>query len=449
MNREHSVAGMSRRGLLGVGAAVLFGKKPGRTSDARPAILGGEPVRRKPFPSWPQVNELDERNWLQALRECKWWRREGHFVDEFERAWASTLGVNHCIATANGTGALMAALEALEVGPKDEVIVGPYTFIATVNAILARYALPVFVDTDPETMLIDPDKIEAAITPRTRCILPVHIGGNVADMDRILEIAKRRNIPVLEDACQAHLAEWRGRKVGGLGQLGAFSFQKFKNVPGGEGGAVVTNDRQLYLHAYGFHSHYRSPGENAPDLAICRNGINLRMPEFQAALLLAQLTRSEQYARKREANARYLTELLAEIPGIRPARMYPGCTRNAYHMYMMRYEPEHFEGLSREMFIRALRAEGIPVSNGYGPLNRHPFLEHTLNSRMFRSIYTEQELRQWRERNHCPENDRLCEQGLWFSQPVLLAEQSDMEDIALAIQKIRRYAGELARRSSG
>jgi len=438
---------LSRRSVLGgVAAAISLGTAPGRSATDLPAVLGGEPVRRKPFPSWPQITELDERNWLQALRERKWWRREGHFVEEFERAWAEKLGARYCIATANGTGALMACLEALEVGPKDEVIVGPYTFIATVNAILARYALPVFVDTDPETMLIDPGKIEAAITPRTRCILPVHIGGNVADMDRILEIARRHNLPVLEDACQAHLAEWRGRKAGTLGELGAFSFQKFKNVPGGEGGAVVTQDGDLYRHAYGFHSHYRTPGENPADPRYCRNGINLRMPEFQAALLLAQLTRSEEHARRREENARYLTELLQEVPGVRPARMYPGCSRNAYHMYMMRYDPSQFGGLPRNAFLRAMRAEGIPVSEGYGPLNRHPFLENTLASRAFRAIYTEGEIRAWRERNHCPENDRLAETGFWLSQPVLLGERSDMEDIVLAMKKIHRHAEAIARR---
>ncbi|MBI4877617.1 MAG: DegT/DnrJ/EryC1/StrS family aminotransferase, partial [Acidobacteria bacterium] len=335
----------------------------------------------------------------------------------------------------------------LEVGPKDEVLVGPYTFIATINAILAQYALPVFVDTDPDSMMIDARKIEAAITPRTRCIMPIHLGGNMADMDAILEISKRRNIPVIEDACQAHLSEWRKKAASTLGQLGCFSFQKFKNLPGGEAGAVVTNDDKLYLHAYGFHSHYRSPDENSADPAICRNGINLRMAEFQAALLLAQMQRLEEQARTREQNAAYLTGLLREAPGVAPAKVYAGCTRNAFHLYMLRYDREAFAGLSRERFLAAVRAEGIPLAAGYGTLNKDPFLENTLNSRTYRAIYTTAEIARWRERNHCPANDRLAQDGMWLGQSILLGDKADMEDIALAVRKVRKNAEAVKRMS--
>ena len=415
-----------------------------RSSSDTPALLGGEPVRRRPFPSWPRIGATDEANWMEALRACKWWRREGHWVRDFEKAWGDKLGVRHVVATANGTGALMAAMSALEIGPKDEVLVTPYTFIATINAILAQYALPVFVDTDRATHMIDAAKIEAAITKRTRAIMPVHLGGNMADMDKILEISRRRGIPVIEDACQAHLSAWRGRAAGTLGELGCFSFQKFKNLPGGEAGAVVTNDEKFYLHAYGFHSHYRTPGENAPDLSSCRNGINLRMAEFQAALLVAQMERLEENARRREENAATLDRLLGEIGGIEPVKRYPGCTRNGYHLYMMRYDPEQFAGLSRSRFLEAVRAEGIPLAEGYGPLNRHPFLENTARSRMFRAVYTERELADWGERNrHLPANDQVTQEALWFSQNVLLGERRDMEEIAAAIAKVRRHAGKL------
>ncbi len=432
---------LTRRAFAGVTAAAALRAAPGRSTTGRPALLGGEPVRRAGFPSWPQVRPSDEKPWLDVLRACQWWRKQGHYVRDFEKAWAEKMGARFCIATANGTSALMASLSALEVGPKDEVIVGPYTFIATINAILAHYALPVFVDTDRETHMIDAGKIEAAITPRTRCIMPVHLGGNVADMDRLLEISRRRNVPVVEDACQAHLAEWRGKKVSTLGQLGCFSFQKYKNLPGGEAGAVITNDEALYRHAYGFHSHYRTPpNEGTADLRLCRNGINLRMAEFQAAALMAQMSRLEENARRREQNAARLDALLEEIPGVAPVKMYPGCTRNAYHMYMMRYDPEAFAGLPRERFLEAVRAEGIPISEGYGPLNKHPFLENTFRSRMFRSVYTGREIDDWRQRNHCPVNDQVCREAMWLSQPVLLAGERDMEDIAIAIQKVRRHA---------
>lgn len=431
---------LSRRTLAGVCSALALRAAPGRSAADRPALLGGEPVRAQRFPSWPQSLPEDEKDWLEVLRTGRWWRQEGHFVRDFEKTWAERLGARYCIATANGTSALMASLHAVEAGPKDEVV-GPFTFIATINAILSQYALPVFVDTDPESMMIDASKIEAAITPRTRSIMPVHLGGNVADMDRILEISKKHNIPVIEDACQAHLSEWRRRKVSTLGSLGCFSFHKLKNLPGGEAGAVMTNDEALYRSAYGFHSHYRTPPNEGPaDRAACRNGINLRMAEFQAAIMLRHLTRLEGQAKTREQNAAYLGELLKEAPGVTPAKMYSGCTRNAYHIYMMRYDAPAFAGLPRARFLQAVRAEGIPMAPGYGPLNRDSFLENTLNSRTYRAVYTEQEIARWRERNHCPANDRLTRECVWFGQTVLLAGKRDMEDIATAIRKVQRHA---------
>jgi dTDP-4-amino-4,6-dideoxygalactose transaminase len=435
---------MRRRFFLGAGPALALTQSPGTGQDAKPTLLGGEPVRKKGWSSWPQTKPEDEATWLEALRACKWWRKEGRFVREFEKAWAQRMGAPYCVATANGTGALMASLHALDVGPKDEVIVSPYTFIATINAILAHYALPVFADTDLDTAMIDAGKIEALITPQTRCLMPVHLGGNVADMDRIMEISRRRNVSVIEDACQAHLSEWRGRKVSTVGQLGCFSFQKFKNLPGGEAGAVVTTDEKLFRRAYGFHSHYRTPDEGPHDRAG-GNGINLRLAEFQASILLSQLTRLESQAQTREQNAAILTTLLNEIPGVKPARMYPGCTRNAYHLYMLRYEPGSFAGLSREKLLQAARAEGIPLSAGYGMLNKEPFLENTFASRPFRAVFTQQEIARWRERNRCPANDRLAREGMWLPQHAFLGGKSDMEDIAAALRKIQRHAAALAK----
>jgi perosamine synthetase len=430
-----------RRTFVGVGSALALRAAQGRSAADRPALLGGDPVRSggRSTP-WPQGSPEDEKSWLEVLRSGRWWRREGQHVRNFEKAWAERLDARYAIATANGTSALMAALHAVDVGPKDEVLVGPYTFIATINSILAHYALPVFVDTDPETMMIDAAKVEAAITPRTRCILPVHLGGNMADMDRLLAISKKRNVAVVEDACQAHLSEWRKKKAATVGDLGCFSFHKLKNLAGGEAGAVMTNDERLYRRAYGFHSHYRTPDENAPDPAVCQNGINLRMSEFQGAVLMRGLTRLEEQAQTRDRNAAYLGKLLAEAPGVKPVKMYEGCTRNAWHIYMMKYDPEAFQGLTRDQFLKAARAEGVGFSGGYGPLNKEPFLENTLNSRAFRAIYTKQEIGRWRERNRCPANDRACQEALWFGQAVMLGARGDMEDIAMAVRKIQRHA---------
>jgi perosamine synthetase len=433
---------LTRRKLLGAASAGVLLTRVARASTAgKPAVLGGSPVRTAPFPSWPVIAENDERAWMKVLRGGKWNRLDGDYARQFEETWASTLGAKHCLATANGTSALIISLNALGVGPGDEVIVPPYTFVATVNAVLMQHAIPVFVDTDPETFQIDARKIEAAITARTRCILPVHLGGSPADMDAILEIGRKHNLPVVEDACQAHLAEWQHRKVSTLGALGCFSFQASKNLNSGEGGAILTNDADLYRVCQSFHNNGR--GDAGSGFGYVRNGANLRITEFQAALLLEQLKRVEEQSQRREQNATYLTSQLAGIPGIRPARMYPGATRNAYHLYMFRYEKAQFANLPRGQFLKALEAEGIPCSEGYSPLNKEPFLKNTFDGRAYRSIYPAGQLAEWFERNQCPANDQLCEEAVWFTQTMLLGTRQDMDQIAEAVRKIQRQAGRL------
>ena len=438
---------LTRRQVLGAASTGLLAAKAARpaASSDKPAILGGRPVRTKPFPSWPVIDGSDERAWMDVLHSGKWNRLDGDAARRFEESWAATLGAKHCLATANGTSGLITSLNALGIGPGDEVIVPPYTFVATVNAVLLQHALPIFVDTDIETFQIDARKIEAAITERTRCILPVHLGGSPADLDAILEIGRKHKLPVLEDACQAHLAEWRGRKVSTLGALGCFSFQASKNLNSGEGGAILTNDTDLYRTCQSFHNNGR--GQTGSGFGYVRNGANLRITEFQAALLMEQLKRVERQSHTREQNAAYLTKQLDGIPGILPARMYGGATRNAYLLYMMRYDPAHFANLPRSRFLAALNAEGIPCSGGYTPLNKEPFLKHSFDSRAFRAIYPPKRLAEWAERNHCPVNDKLCEEAVWFTQTMLLGPPEDMDQIAAAISKIQRQAASLLERT--
>jgi dTDP-4-amino-4,6-dideoxygalactose transaminase len=380
---------------------------------------------------------------MEVLQKGLWCRIDGTYADRFEEAWARTLGAKYCLATASGTTALATSLNALDIGPGDEVLVPPYTFVATVNVVLIQHALPVFVDTDPETFQMDAGKIEAAITDRTRCILPVHLGGSPADMDTIPAIARKHKLPVLEDACQAHLSEWRHRKVSTLGALGCFSFQASKNLNSGEGGAILSDNENLMQACRSFHNNGR--GAAGPGFSYVRNGSNHRMTEFQAALLLEQLSRLEEQSRVREQNAEYLTKQLGEIPGIAPARMYEGCTRNAYHLYMFRYDSERLAGLPRAQFLKAMQAEGIPCSGGYSPLNKEPFLKNTLESRAYRFIYSEKEISGYEARNHCPANDKLCEEAVWFFQTMLLGSKSDMDQIAEAVRKIHSHAAELAK----
>ena len=408
------------------------------------ALLGGQKTRTEAFPSWPVFDQTEERALLDVLRSGKWFRGVGENVKKFEAAYAALTGAKQCLATMNGTAALFTSLNALGIEPGDEVLVPPYTFIATVNVVLRQHALPVFVDTDPETFQMDARKIEAAINNRTRCIIPVHLGGSACDMDAILPIARKHNLSLIEDACQAHLGEWRGKKVGTLGDTGCFSFQASKNLNSGEGGAILCGDENLREKCYAFHNNGSGLKNIGTSFSYASTGANLRMPEFQAAILLAQMTRIEAQAKTRTANAQYLTSMLRAIPGIAPARMYSGCTRNAYHLYMFRYHKENFAGLERAVFLKALAAEGIPASGGYGPLNQQPFLTTTMHSRGYQAIFGAQRLARWEEQNRCPANDRLCEEAVWFTQTMLLASRRDMEQIAEAVRKIQANAGALA-----
>jgi dTDP-4-amino-4,6-dideoxygalactose transaminase len=432
---------VTRRTLLG--AAAGAGLAGGARADDTPALLGGKPVRSGPFPSWPVIGPNEEKTWSEVLQGKRWFRLSGTYVKSFEESWAKQLGARYALATSSGTTALFTALNALGVGPGDEVIVPPYTFIATVNAVLLQHALPVFVDTDPETFQIDAKKIEAAITPKTAALLPVHIGGSAADLDTILPLARKSGLPVIEDACQSHWAEWRGKKLGTLGDMGCFSFQASKNLNSGEGGSVVTSDPRLYSRCFGFHNQGFVPA-GSPSGVAPGVGCNLRMTEFQGALLGEQLTRLEAQSRVREENAAYLTKQLREIPGISPARVYEGCTRNAYHLYMFRYDAREFAGVPRAKFLQALQAEGIPCSAGYTPLNRQAFLKNALESRGFRAVYPAKQLAEYHERNRCPANDRLCEEAVWLTQNMLLGGRGDMDQIAEAVRKIRKHAAKLS-----
>ncbi len=432
-----------RQASAGAAGVTLATSLAAGTEGGTLAALGGKPVRTKRFPGWPVLGKNDREAWQKVLEEGHWCRLGSHHADAFEKAYADATGTKHCVATANGTSALHTCLNALGVGPGDEVIVPPYTFVATIDVVLLQYALPVFVDSDRQTMQIDPQKIEAAITPRTACILPVHLGGNAADMDAILEIARKHNIPLIEDTCQSHLAEWNGKKLGSLGNCGCFSFQASKNLNCGEGGAIITDDGDLAEKCFYFHNNGRGRGAHRSDLTYPPGSHNLRMTEFQAALLLTQMSRLEEQMKTREQNAQHLTKQLEQIPGIHPAKMYPGCTRNAYHLYMFRYEKEKFAGASRAQFLKALRAEGIPASSGYGPLNKEEFIKAAVESKPYQRIFPAERLRSYAQNNHCPENDRLCEEAVWMGQTMFLGPRADMDQIAEAVRKIQKNAGEL------
>jgi dTDP-4-amino-4,6-dideoxygalactose transaminase len=428
-------------------AAVVAGTLPAYASAGKGAgkcaILGGKPIRAKPFQRWPVWDKAAEEPVLEVLRSGKWFRGSGTVVAQFEEKYAALLGAKRCVAMMNGTNSLLTALRVLDVGVGDEVIVSPYTFIATYNVVLESVALPVFADTDPETFLINPDKIEEKINENTRAILPVHIFGLPCNMGKINAIAKKRNLKVIEDACQAWLAEWNGKKCGTLGDLGCFSFQESKHLPAGEGGAVVGNDEELMDRVWSYHNcgrPYRSvKGKTGYPMA----GNNRRMTEYQAAILLNQITRLETETARRGENANYLTSKIKDIPGIVPHKLSEGATRAVYHLYPMRYKKEQFGGLPRDRFIAALSREGIPCSSVYGPQYRDELIELALTSRSFKRAFPKERLDRYREELRYPGNEQLCQEAVCFTQNMLLGPKSDMDDIANAIQKIYENRNEL------
>src|SRR5262249_14607581 len=291
------------------------------------ALLGGRKAKTKPFPDWPMYGEKERRALTEVLESRVWWRTPGTKTAEFERAFAVFHGARHGVAVTNGTAALEVIMAGLNIGPGDEVIVPDFTFIATASAVLLAGALPVMVDVLPDTYCIDPDLVEAAITPRTKAIIAVHMGGHPADLDRLSKIARDRGIALVEDSSHAHASEWRGRRVGTFGIGATFSFQSSKLMTAGEGGIIITNDDELERLARSVHDCGRMPGEWFYSHFIY--GSNYRLSEWQGAILSVQLTRLDEQTAHRHKNARLLDRLLAEIEGITPQRLVPPCTRNA------------------------------------------------------------------------------------------------------------------------
>jgi perosamine synthetase len=421
----------------------LFGNTPGTASEL--ALKGGKPVRTAPWLSWPVWDPEAEQPMMELLRSGDWYRGDGNKCNEFEAKYAALIGAGRVVATASGSAALIASLQMLGVDAGDEVIVSPFTFIASYNVIFNQHALPVFADTDPETFTINPHRIEEKINERTRALLPVHICGLPADMNRILAIAGKHNLPVIEDACQAWLAEYDGKKCGTLGDLGCFSFQNSKHIPSGEGGAISGNNDALMDRCFAYHNCGRPHGESMKGMKENPiRGSNRRMTEVQAGLLLSQMGRALSDADKRLENALYLDSKLKEIPGIVPYKLSDGATRSSYHLYPFRYKKEFFDGLPRNKFMAALRAEGIPCGEGYGQQYFDGLIEEAISSRGYKRLFTEQRLNSYREELHnLPDNDQLTREALWFYQNMLLGERSDMDDIVNAVQKIYENRNQL------
>ncbi len=428
------------------------------------ALLGGTPVRSRPYPSWPVFDQEEERLLVEVLRSGKWWRfsyAEGvemkepepgqarSKVVEFQEAFAKQQQARYGIACANGTAAIEIALKALGVGPGDEVIVPAYTFIATASAVLMVNAVPIFVDIEPDTFNIDARRVEEAITSRTKAIIPVHFAGQSADMDALLGIAHRHHLRVVEDAAHGHGAMWRDKGLGSIGDAGTFSFQASKNMTAGEGGLIITNDRELTLRCESYLWAGREVGR--PWYEHHRLGWNYRITEFQAAILLAQLKRlPDQNARRRE-NAQYLSARLAKLPGIQPLAVRPFATRHSFHIYIFRFCEEEF-GIPRGLFLQTLEKEGIPCVGGYAhPLYRNPMF---LNKDFYphgcplTCGHYDLDLDYASFEAKCPVAEKACREAVWLEHRLLLGDRTDMDDIATAVEKICDHRGALRENSA-
>jgi dTDP-4-amino-4,6-dideoxygalactose transaminase len=345
----------------------------------------------------------------------------------------------HGIAVTNGTAAIEVVMAALGIGPGDEVIIPDFTFVATASAVLFAGALPVMVDVLADTHCIDPSLVEAAITPRTKAIIAVHMGGHPADLDRLTEIAGKHNLALVEDSSHAHSTEWRGRRIGTFGSAGTFSFQSSKLITAGEGGIIITNDDQLERYARSVHDCGRMPREWFYSHYIY--GANYRLSEWQGAVLHAQLARLDDQTQRRHRNARVLDQLLMKVEGITPQKLDPRCTRNGHYAYIFNFDQNAFAGIRTEEFIKAFNAEGIPTQASYPPLHElDVFRSGEYRKKLSGSQKTEAHafLKQT-----FPETQKAAWEAVWIPQPTLLGDEEDMREIASAVSKIQKHVAEL------
>ena len=403
------------------------------------AIKGGTPVREAAFPKWPVWGDEEINGVTEVIKNGKWGSLHGKKVEEFENKFAKYQNAKHGICVTSGTTALKIALVANGVDVCQEVLVPNYTFIASATAVIEAGALPVFVDVEPDTYNIDADILEDQINERTAAIMPVHFAGRPANMDKVLKVAKKHNLKVIEDACQAWGSEWNGKRVGSIGDAGTFSFQSSKNINAGEGGIITCNDALVAKMCRTHANCGRS--EDGEWYEHYYFGGNFRMTELQGAVLLAQLGRFEELNKIRNENDDFLTEELAKIEGIDPLVNDKKVTKRSSHIFIFRYSKDAFKGLSKATFLDALRKEGIQCSPGYSlPLNKQPVFVKKAFGPYGKSV----DLPVDYENVNTPVTDRaVYDEAIWLTQNVLLGTEEDMDDIVEAISKIKENVDEL------
>ena len=444
LNRRQFITTASATSLAAVASTSLPAYAGVTKKAGKLALLGGEPVRKnKSWPDWPFIDDKLVDSVVKTTKSGIWCRIQSATgtVATFEREYARLIGSRFCVATGSGTQSLHTCVEALGIGPGDEVITSPYTDPGTIASILSARALPVLADLDPASYQLDPDDVERRITENTRALMPVHMMGQPCHLERFLALGRKHNLPVIEDAAQAHLAEYQGKKLGTIASLGCFSFQTSKTIACGEGGAIVGDDEALMDKCYTVHNHGTSRRGRTEMI-----GPKYRMNEFEAAVLLAQLAGAKERFRRRNENAAYLTSRLKDCPGIVPQKLYPGTASGSYYIYAMSYKKEHFNNVDRGRFLKAMAAEGVSLSPYIERgLHQEPWVDNILKAKVYQKMYSARRLEQFREQMSCPKCDQVCAEMvmIWASGP-LLGSRSDMDDIADAILKVYENRGQLS-----
>jgi dTDP-4-amino-4,6-dideoxygalactose transaminase len=407
----------------------------------RLALAGGPPSRTQPFPRWPVFDERERTLLVEALEAGSWggYPFPNTLADRFATAFAAAHDARHGFAVANGTVAIEIALQAVGLRPGDEVIVPAYTFEASAVPVLRLGGVPVFVDVLPDTYCVDPAAVRAALTPRTRVLLPVHLAMCMADMDELHAIAREHGLAVVEDCAHAHGAKWSGRGAGSLGDVGAFSLQTSKLVTAGEGGALTTSDERLAERAESYTNCGRASRSDRHGERLL--GTNYRLTELQAAVLIAQLERLPAQTALRSERAARLSRGLASVPGLSLLRPDPRQTTQAFYHYVFRYDPAAFGGASRDRFVAALEAEGIPCDGlFYEPVYRSPLFD--VDASAFPALGGRLP---WLG-THCPVAERAAyQESVWIPHRLLLGSEEDVDSIVAAVEKLRANPDELAR----
>jgi dTDP-4-amino-4,6-dideoxygalactose transaminase len=408
------------------------------------AITGGEPSRKKRFDPWPMYTESERHALEDVLVNHNWGGQPfpGKHADAFGKKFAEfhTAKYGQCVNT--GTVAIQAALKAIDIRPGDEVIVPAYTWEGTVGPVLLVNAVPVFVDIDPETYCLDAKLIEQAITPRTRAILPVHLGMRFADLDVIMPLAAKHKLKVIEDCAHAHGGMWRDKGAGSIGDLGAFSFQSSKLITAGEGGAVITNNLEYIERVQSYINAGRASVTDKFHHRII--GFNYRLGEFQAAVLGAQLERLPEQAQVRQTNMAYFESRLRNTRGLGLLKPEPRITRLAPYGYVLKYFAEQVKEIPRAAFVAALQLEGIPCDGlFYEPVYRSSLFP--LNPGDFPALsWGRPAPLDLRKMYKCPVSERAAyHEAIWFSHHLFLGGKENVDSIADAIFKVLENIEEL------